>query len=139
MADLVDRDQEHLRLLHLCYYLHAGVTATLALIGLIYVLIGVLVTSAMMVQSGSGNADTQRVGVIIVVMGSIFVGVGLGVAVLTFLTGHYLQRRRHRTFCIVMAGLTCLWIPYGTVLGVCTIIVLNRPAVTEMFEPTRLS
>jgi len=34
----------------------------------------------------------------------------------------------------VMAAIECIFMPFGTVLGVFTIVVLARPSVKEMFE-----
>jgi hypothetical protein len=74
------------------------------------------------------------------VFGGIFVGLGgclmfaaLGMAALAFLVGRSLPHRRRRTFCMVMAGLMCLSVPVGTVLGVFTLIVLARPSVAALF------
>jgi len=41
-------------------------------------------------------------------------------------------------FCLVMAGVECIFTPFGTVLGVLTIIVLVRPSVKELFMPRPL-
>ncbi len=49
--------------------------------------------------------------------------------------GYYLSKRQHYTFCLVMAGVECIFIPFGTVLGIFTIIVLARPVVKALFEP----
>ena len=56
-----------------------------------------------------------------------------GLAALSFFTARGLARQRHRTFCMVAAGLACLSVPLGTVLGVFTLVVLSRPAVAAMF------
>jgi hypothetical protein len=48
--------------------------------------------------------------------------------------GYFLSLRKYYTFCLVMAGIECLFMPVGTVLGVFTIIVLMRPTVKAMFE-----
>jgi hypothetical protein len=48
--------------------------------------------------------------------------------------GRFLQLRRNYIFCMVAAGFACLQVPLGTVLGVFTIIVLQRPEVKRMFE-----
>lgn len=45
----------------------------------------------------------------------------------------FLSRRRHHVFCLVIAGIECLVMPFGTVLGVFTIIVLTKESVREMF------
>ena len=41
---------------------------------------------------------------------------------------------RHRTFSRVVAGLNCLHIPLGTVLGIFTSIVLGRESVGQLVE-----
>jgi hypothetical protein len=48
--------------------------------------------------------------------------------------GRFLARRKHHLFCLVVAGVECLFFPFGTVLGVFTIIVLMRPSVQQAFE-----
>jgi hypothetical protein len=48
--------------------------------------------------------------------------------------GRYLSRHVNRTFCLVVAGIECVFTPFGTVLGVFTIIVLMRDSVRELFE-----
>jgi hypothetical protein len=48
--------------------------------------------------------------------------------------GWFLGRCRHYIFCLIVAGITCLFHPFGTVLGVFTIIVLIRPSVKRLFE-----
>ena len=36
-------------------------------------------------------------------------------------------------YCLVVAAVECIFMPFGTVLGVFTIIVLMRPGVKERF------
>jgi hypothetical protein len=38
---------------------------------------------------------------------------------------------------LVVAGITCFWVPYGTVLGVATFLVLLRPSVAGLFGDSR--
>jgi hypothetical protein len=54
-------------------------------------------------------------------------------AIVLLCAGRCLQERRRHTFCLVVAGLECMMMPFGTVLGVFTIIVLLRPAVRQLF------
>ena len=53
--------------------------------------------------------------------------------VLNLLAGMYLHRKMHRTFCFVVAGMNCLHVPVGTILGIFTIIVLARDSVRAAF------
>ena len=49
------------------------------------------------------------------------------------LSGLFIRRRINRTFSLVVAGLDCLQVPFGTVLGIFTLIVLLRGTVRERY------
>ena len=49
------------------------------------------------------------------------------------LTGRWLAARRNWTFCFVVACLSCMNVPLGTILGVFTILVLQRPGMKGVF------
>lgn len=49
-------------------------------------------------------------------------------------SGLFLRRRVRRTFSIVVAGLNCLCMPIGTILGVFTIMVLMRDSVRRAYQ-----
>jgi hypothetical protein len=139
MGDLIDRDLEHLRLLHIGFYIMAGLSGFFSLFALIYIGLGGVFVAGVFSQlanSNAANAVPAVVGWIFVGMGVFFLFMGLTIAFLLFMTGKNLQQRQHRTFCLVMAGLCCLQVPWGTALGICTINVLNRPSVRAMFERT---
>jgi len=44
---------------------------------------------------------------------------------LTFYAGRCIAKRRNRTFVLVMAGVNCIWIPYGLLLGIATFLTLE--------------
>ncbi len=50
-----------------------------------------------------------------------------------FLVGLKLRQRRWWTFCYLSGWGECLMFPFGTILGVFTIIVLSRPTVKHAF------
>jgi hypothetical protein len=65
----------------------------------------------------------------------VFMGLmGAAGAVVNVLSGLFMQRRTHRTFSLVVAGLDCLQMPFGTILGVFTIVVLTRDSVRASYE-----
>ena len=134
MGELVDRDQEHLRLLKLGYYILAGIGAFTALFSLLFIGMGVLFASgAIPAQPGSAD-DPRLAGLIFLGMGFAFLLLCLAGTWLVYYTGRSLGERRRWTFCMVVAVLCCLQVPWGTVIGVCTIIVLNRPEVKASFQ-----
>lgn len=68
-----------------------------------------------------------------IVGGAMFLWL-LAVCISTWLAGRYHTQRRHRVFCLVVAAVNCMTFPHGTILGVCTILVLSRPSVQRLFE-----
>ncbi|HTX20445.1 MAG TPA: hypothetical protein VMD27_01090 [Candidatus Aquilonibacter sp.] len=70
---------------------------------------------------------------ILIFMGGLFMALGWAFAGLVFVAGRFLARRKHHTFCLVVAGVACLFMPFGTVLGVFSIIVLIREPVKQLF------
>jgi len=56
------------------------------------------------------------------------------IAGMVLFAGRCLSRRKNHLLCLIVAGVSCLFVPMGTVLGVFSIIVLMRPSVKELFH-----
>ena len=130
-------DEEHLKLLSLGYMVSAGITAFFSLFGLMYVFMGIMMSSFFSHMSETAASAGEQPPVFI---GLVFACVGLAIflcmiamAVAKFLVARYIKRRRSRIFCMVVAGISCLEIPYGTFLGVLTFVVLERASVARLF------
>jgi len=130
-------DEEHLKLLAIGYWVAGGMAALFALFGLFYVCMGAMFAASFAkIPAASVQPDQQPPAFV----PWILVGIGLAIflaaatfAAMRFWTAVCLKRRTSRTFCIVVAALSCLEFPYGTTLGVFTIIALGRPSVIQMF------
>jgi hypothetical protein len=64
---------------------------------------------------------------------AVIIVTGWTLAGVIIAAGRKLKRRVSRTFCLVVAGIECMMMPFGTVLGVFTIVVLTKDSVREMF------
>jgi hypothetical protein len=129
-------DEEHLKLLSLGYMISAGVSAFFSLFGLMYVFMGAMFGAiARMPASRNGQAPPQFVGWLLAGIGVAFFLVFLVLALLKFRVGASIKKRQSKTFCLVLAAISCLEVPYGTVLGVFTFMVLGRESVVRLFEP----
>ena len=127
-----DRDQEHLNLLGIFHYVMAGFNSIVCLCGSLYLIIGVLVVSGA-IPEAKGQEDAQIVGTVFLVIGLVFAIVGLASVMLLFLAGLWLRAVKHRTFCFVIAVINLMWFPFGTTLGIFTIVVLTRQSVVDRF------
>jgi hypothetical protein len=136
-------DEKALHLLSIFHYVVAGLVALFASIFIAHIVIGVHMMSSpdawMPPSTPRGHAAPFPPGmaVIFVAMGSIAVLLGWTMAVMTALAGRFIARRRRHVFCLIVAGLLCLWMPFGTVLGVFTLITLTKPHVRAQFETPR--
>jgi hypothetical protein len=82
-----------------------------------------------------GNpSDPRFLGLMFLSIGLVVLFIGLSITFLTYWAGRCIRDRRHRTFCVIVACLSCLHVPFGTAIGVCTLIVLGRPSVQALFE-----
>jgi len=126
-------NEEHLKIISIFNYVVGGLAAVIYSIPLIHMMIGI----AMMTISGSvkGNEGVPLaiLGMFFAVIGAIIVLIGWSFAVLIILTGVFIHNRRHYTFCLVMSGIECMFFPFGTLLGVFSIILLAKPEVRALF------
>lgn len=143
MPEELDRqailDHEHLKLLSWGYYVMAGLTALYSLFAILgLVLMGLTLMPLLGKAQSAANAGHAPPAFLIWIIGAAGLVATLAVlalAVLKFLTGRNLARRKSRTFCMVIAAISCLEFPYGTLIGVLTFMVLGRDSVVRMFAP----
>ena len=134
-------DEEHLKLLSIGYLVSAGVAALFSLIGLLYVIMGVTMGIIFSEAAKKGDQSTPPafMGWFFGVIGVVIFLLLIAMAILKFRTAKCIKTRRSRAFCMVMGAISCLEIPYGTLLGVFTFLVLGRNSVKDLFEPQTAS
>lgn len=133
---LVDRDSEHLRILSICQYVHAGLCALYAFFPILHLMIGlamVFAPQAMCSRHNPANCPPPFIGWFFVGIAIFTMAMGFGFAISMFLTGRYISRRKHWLACIILSGLECIIMPTGTVLGIFNIVILTRPSVKKLF------
>ena len=129
----MNRDLEHLKLLAIFHYVAAAMAALVACIPFLHFFMGLaLATGAF----GDTEAEARPVGFVIMLLALVFIMIGWALAALMVFAGRSLSTRKRYTFCLVMGGIECLFMPVGTVLGVFTIIVLVRDSVKKLFSGT---
>ena len=69
--------------------------------------------------------------IIFYLIGAVFL---IAYIILNFLAARSISQRKGRTFSIVVAGLNCVSFPFGTTLGVFTLVVLCRQSVMNTYK-----
>ncbi len=123
---------EHLRLLSIFHYVVGGITGLFACIPVIHLVTGIV----FMVAPGDPGEEfpARLFGIIFAVVAVIAILIGWTIAILIILAGNFLRQHRRYTFCMVIAALSCLQVPFGTILGVFTIVVLTRDEAKALFN-----
>jgi ABC-type Fe3+ transport system permease subunit len=126
----------HLRLLEIFHYVVGGIAALFAMFPMIHLVIGLMMVFSPESLKGKGDeVPPQAIGWFFVVFAAVFIALGLAFACCVIAAGRSIRKRRRYLFCLVMAGVECMFMPFGTVLGVFTIIVLVKEDVKRLFEP----
>ena len=131
----MNHDSEHLRLLAIFHYVVAALAALVSFFPLLYSAMGGFMLYAAH-HPGPHNQEPPPAFLawIFIAMGVLFFLAGWAMASCILIAGRSLARQRHYWFTLVVACIECLFMPFGTILGVFTIIVLSRESVRALFS-----
>ena len=134
----MDRDTEQLNLLAIFHYVVGGLAALFSFFALFYSIIGgFLLYAAEHPGPNSQEPPPAFLGWIFIVLGAVFFLAGVTIAICILIAGRCLFRRKGYSFTLVIACIECLFVPFGTILGVFTIVALSRESVKALFECTQ--
>lgn len=130
-------DVDHLRALSVCHFVWGGLLALFACFPIVHIILGFMFMAGAVPMTPSPNAppfDQRPLGVFFVIFGSCAVLGGWTLAGFTIASGVLLRRRRRRMWSVVIAGINCAVFPFGTVLGVFSLMVLMRDSVRRIYD-----
>src|ERR1700743_2907711 len=119
------RDLKNLRVVSILHYVAGVVTALGSLVFVTLIWLG---ARTMTTEASQAPASF---GPIFVGLGSVALVLGWGTAGGLIHAGRCIASRRRRRWCLFVAALTTVWFPFGTLLGVSTLILLGKPNVRE--------
>jgi hypothetical protein len=133
------QDEDHLRMVSIFHYVVGGLAGFFSLFPIFHLVVGLFLVFAPEKFAGKGEPPPAFFGWFFVVFAAVFITMGWIFAAFVLAAGRFLARRKHYLFCLVMAGVECIFIPFGTVLGVFTIIILMREPVKQLFAANKSS
>ncbi len=135
-------DADHLNLLAIFHFIGAG----LAGLGILFLVAHYAMMHTLMTNPDIWKNQKQPMPVrpeqLFAIMKWFYLVMGFWFvvsAILNLISGLCLRARKHRAFSLVVAGIDCLHLPLGTVLGVFTIVVLSRESVKEVYTANGIS
>jgi ribosomal protein S18 acetylase RimI-like enzyme len=136
MRDQRKADLDHLRLLAIFHFIVAALSIVgLGLLFLHYSFMhSIMANPEVWKNQKNGAPPPEQIMEIFKWFCLFFGAVLIASGVANLLSGWFIQKKRHRLFSLIIAGLNCLHFPFGTVLGVFTFAVLLRDSVRELYE-----
>jgi hypothetical protein len=132
-------DEEHLRLLALFHYISGGVTVAFSLFFGVWIVFAAVMFAFLPPppHGGSEGAAAHPPEAIPAVMLAIFgflFAMGVAYGILEIVSGRFISRRRRRVFSLIVALPRVLFLPYGVILTIFTLLVLERPSVKQLYR-----
>jgi hypothetical protein len=129
---MTHEDEKQLRLLSQLHFVGAVLAGAIPLGGLLYCAMGIAIVLGKFPGSPPTHGEpfgwvAVGIGMFVCLLGAVAVGLNL-------VTARSLRDRKRHTLCLLTSGLNCMHVPLGTLLGVFTIVVLCRPAVSAAFR-----
>lgn len=125
-------DADHLKILAIFHYVYAGLVALCGCCLSVYMVPGLIFATAAH-DPNMQNPPPRELGYVMIGFAGLGMLVVWGSAALIALSGRKLQQRSGHLFCTIIAGVMCLFVPVGTILGIFTLVVLMRPSVKQAF------
>ncbi len=124
-------DEKYLDLFGNLHYLLGAMIGVFASIPIIHVIIGVA-----MVLDRSNSTDPAPVLVAwgFIGFGSAIIIIGWTAAILVIMAGYRMTKRKSLKFCMIVAGIECFFMPFGTIIGIFTLILLTKPETKRLFD-----
>lgn len=124
-------DERVLDLLGVFHYVVGGLMILGASIFLIHMAMGVAMVTG---QFPDTDPPPQIMGWIFIALPGIVILLGWTLAGFIIYAGGNLRRRKGHGLCLAMAGIECIFMPFGTILGVFTLVTLMKEEVRLLFD-----
>ncbi len=125
------QDEDVLDLLGVFHYVIGGLTILGASIFLVHLAIGIAMATG---QMDGKTAPPELMGWAFAGFSALIVLAGWTLAGFIISAGRNLRRRRKHGFCLVMAGVECIFMPFGTILGIFTLVTLMKEETKLLFK-----
>ncbi len=125
----MQQEEHNLRIFKILYIIKGILILVFSLIPLFYIFLGVYIFN----ENEMTEENSQIGGAIVMFIGIALFIFFLAMGILTLLTAKYLGERKNYDFIFVIAIINCLTGILGIILGVFTILELNKAQVKRLF------
>jgi len=120
-------------ILSICHFIVGALSFLMSFVPFVYLVVGF----ALIIFPGGleteGRDHEMLLGWVFLTIATLAILVGITIATATIFAGYFLSRQIRYPFCRVVAVIECLFFPFGTLLGVVTLILLHRDDYKQAF------
>ena len=136
-------DEERLRLLSLFHYISGGMSIGFSCIFIFHFIFLLLISTNPDMFNNGRNPDLHGPPIMVfkvfaVIFGS-FIILGITYGILEIISGRFITKRKHRLFSFIVALPRVLFIPYGCILSIFTLILLEKSSVKALYDDAKRS
>lgn len=122
----MEKDIEQLNLLRIFHYIIGGLGCLFSCMPLLYVGMGIfiLVSPESFNDQNNQNPFPYFFAYFFIFIGLVFFLLGQAFSICIIVSGKCLKKRKKYMFSFIIACVSCMFFPFGTILGVFTIVFL---------------
>jgi hypothetical protein len=130
------QDLDHLQILGLFHYVVAGLTFLFGLFPIFHLAIGLgmfFAPGEFFGEAPPSEFPFRLFGLFFTLIPATMMAGAFAMSGALVVAGRRLRAHTHHMFCQVVGAVSCVFFPFGTVLGVFSLLVLQRPGVKMVF------
>ena len=133
----MEKQNNNLNILSIFHYVFAGITGLTACFPIFHLIMGLtMLFGDFYPQEVSPEMPFpfEVFGLMFTLIPAAIILLGWAFAIAAAISGYFLSKRRNYTYCLIIAGISCIFMPIGTILGVFTLVELQKDDVKEEFN-----
>ena len=128
------KDESNLQLLSVFHYIMGAFGCLFSFMPLIHLFLGLaFILAPAQFQGQGGEMPPEFVGWLFFGLGLFFFVMGQTVSICIILSGRFIARRKNYLYSFILACIECMFVPFGTILGVFTIVTLSKESVKKLY------
>jgi len=132
----MNNDEEHLRLLSIFHYVVGGLGCLFSCMTIFHIVIGLIIIIAPEKMGGHNDEFMPGfAGWMFFIMGATFFIIGQAISIAIIMSGRFISKRINYMYSFIVGCVECMFVPFGTVLGIFSIIVLSKESVKKIYSP----
>jgi hypothetical protein len=139
---IMNQDANYLKILSVFHFIVAGIAGLFACFPIFHLTMDLSMLTGEFFPKEAGAEfpfPFSMFGLMFTLIPAAIILLGWAFAIALAVSGYFLLRKQHQLFCLIMAGISCIFMPFGTVLGVFTIVVLMQPDIKKQFDSTEVA